>query len=956
MYKKNPKISVIMSCYNRKDYLIEAIESILNQSYSDFEFIIVDDASTDGSQDIIKKYADLDSRIIFIKNDKTKGLINNLNKAFELTKGEYIARMDDDDISLPERFAKQIEYMDTHPEITLLGSFIEVFGDETAVNWVCETDSSILEILMNFFNPLCHPSVMIRKSFLDEHNLKYSLKAIYAEEYDLWKNIILAGGKLANLPENLLKYRVHKNSITKSKRSNKIQRQTANKIKEQLLKRYFDSKTTQKIINTINQYPFEDNNHKLLYETLETIKSVYIQKNLNTDPIRFIQEKYCGKPCTMEIFFASDDKFTQHMSVAIASILVNSLPCENFNFYILDGGISDVNKNNLLKLKNIKDFNIEFIPIDNNLFKDCQLTKDCKHITKQTYYRLIIPRIKPELEKCFYFDCDIVVTNSLNKFWNCDLENFYVAGVEELWSVANSYYQSQGVSYSFNAGVMLINNKLWIKDDIPSKLLKNAITYKDNLKWLDEDLLNYTLNNRVKIVPAKYNLQQTAFFDTRTLLYSQNALENSKKHPVIIHYSGHLKPWNYDCWHPLWSQYLKYLKYTPFKNNVIKILLSRNLNFRNLIKCRKTKTHKIISIMGLQLNIKRKHKNKKKRKCTSSPIREMELAKIQESFLWDPLWYINQYNYNFQKRDALEYWYDEGWKQGESPSKYLNVKSYQQRYNVIDRNPLLHYLEKGRYWNYYPDNKNNYKTKYDSEKINEYNKYKKTRKATTVVYTCITNDYDDIYEIETYKYLNKDCDYVCFTDNEEHIKLGQIGIWEIKPLQCNEGNNTLNNRWHKTHPHILFPQYEDSIYIDANINILTNKLFENIKTIDQNIVLPIHFNNVCIYHEYEWALKSSIDKKENVEKGFQIITESKMPRNYGFTENNIIYRKHHQQNVINLMEDWWNFIKNYTQRDQLSFSYLLWKYNIEIENITFKNARVDIENFYVFDHKKERNG
>ena len=274
---------------------------------------------------------------------------------------------------------------------------------------------------------------------------------------------------------------------------------------------------------------------------------------------------------------------------------------------------------------------------------------------------------------------------------------------------------------------------------------------------------------------------------------------------------------------------------------------------------------------------------------------------------------------------------------------------------MTDRNPLLHYLDKGRFWNFYPDNKNNYKSKEDEKKITDYLTYKQTRQAKSVVYTCITNNYDDIFEIKTYKYINKEWDYICFTDNEEHIKLGQIGIWKILPLQCNENDATLNNRWHKTHPHILFPNYKESIYIDANINILTNKLFETIKEKDTGLLLPIHFNNVCIYYEYEWALQSSIDKRENVEKGLKTIKEAGMPHNYGFTENNILYRKHHNSNIIELMEEWWNFIITYTKRDQLSFSYLLWKHKIEVEDITFQNARIDINNFYVFDHKKGRN-
>lgn len=950
MDSNTPKISVVMSCYNRKDYVSDAIESILNQTYKDFEFIIIDDCSTDGTREIIQKYADNDNRIVYIKNPQNMDYNFNLRHGFNIAKGEYIARMDDDDISLPERFEKQVKYLDEHHDITVLGTFIETFGDEKIESWVFENDSEILDVLLNFFNPMCHPSVMVRKSFLKQHNLNYSPEALYAEEYDLWKNISLKGGKLANLPEILVKYRVHKSSVTKKKKTGKIQAKTAKKVRIELLSRFFGSKEIKYVLKRIKSYPFKYNKKKDLFNVLEKMKDSYKKQNLNVQPIIKTQDKYCGIPSQMEIFFASDDKFTQHLSVAMASILINSLPIETFNFYILDGGISEKNKKKILQLKSIKDFNIEFIKVDDTLFKDCKLTPDCQHISKQTYYRYIIPKIKPNIDKCFYFDCDLVIVDSLNHFWNLNLSNKYCAVIEELYKGSIEDKERLGINNCFNAGVMLINNKLWKQYNISDKLFTNTIKLLNILRWQDQDVLNYTFKDDVIFVSPIYNLQQNAFYDGHSEQYTLAELKIAKKNPTIIHYNGCYKPWNKLCLHPLWKEYLKYLHYTPYKNSYYKILIKRQFSF----SIQKTEKHRIFSLFGFKLKIKRKKKGGKINK-PSVEIAELELAKIQDSFLWDALWYIKKYNYNFYKRDALEYWYFKGWRKGESPSKYLNVEFYQKRYNVKDRNPLLHYLDKGRFWNFYPDNKNNYKSKEDEKKITDYLTYKQTRQAKSVVYTCITNNYDDIFEIKTYKYINKEWDYICFTDNEEHIKLGQIGIWKILPLQSNENDDTLNNRWHKTHPHILFPNYEESIYIDANINILTNKLFATIKEKDNDLLLPIHFNNVCIYYEYEWALQSSIDKRENVEKGLKTIKEAGMPHNYGFTENNILYRKHHNSNIIELMEEWWNFIITYTKRDQLSFSYLLWKHKIEVEDITFQNARIDINNFYVFDHKKGRN-
>ena len=974
----NPKISVVMSSYNRKDYVKEAIESILNQTYKDFEFIIIDDCSTDGTRDIIEKYAQNDKRIIFIKNDKNMDYNFNFRKGFEIAKGKYIARMDDDDISLPNRFEKQVEFMEQNPDITVLGTFIETFGNSCAKSWVDESDSDVLNILMNFYNPMCHPSVMIRNSFLKKHNLNYSPDALYAEEYDLWKNIIFKGGKLANLPEILVNYRTHDKQVSTKSKTSKIQYNTAVNVKKEMLGRFFNKKETKKIIKKLCVYPFEFNNKKNIYDIFSSLKEINSDKKLlNDKAIDFLIKKYCGIPSVMDIFFASDDKFVQHLSVAIVSILKNSLPFENFNFYILDGGIKDKNKEKILNLKKIKNFNIEFIKIDDKLFKDCDITSECMHISKQTYYRYIIPKLKPQIKKCLYLDCDIVVNSSLNELWNIDLKDNYVAAVVELYNGSAEDKLSLGVNKYFNAGVLLINNELWIKDNISETLFENQVKLKNKIRWQDQDVLNYTFNNRVLLISPKYNLQQNAYYDTIDYddIYDLNL---SKSFPVIIHYNGCIKPWSKKCKHHLWKLYYRYLKHTPYKKQYCTYKLKKILRniLQSIFSIKNIECYKLVKFLGLKFYIKNKQKEYmlKLENDIKNDIKNIEFLidrnnsyiddiiikikknMLQNSRLWDAQWYLKTYGYNYYKTEALNYYIETGWKKKESPSKYFNTEYYLLKYGSVLNNeiPIIHYLTKGKYWCYYLDNKNNYKSKFDEKNIQNYLEYKNNRNAKGVVYTCITNDYDDIYEIKTYKYINKDWDYVCFTDNQEHIKKGQIGIWQIRPLAYCESDNTRNNRWHKIHPHILFPEYEKSIYIDANINILSNKLFNIINQKNTNIVLPEHFNTSCIYQELNWALDSGIDNYNIVFKQYELIKNSNMPKNYGFTENNLIYRKHSEREIIDLMDEWWYMVSNYSKRDQLSFVYLLWKRQIDIEDITFKNTRLDNDNFYVFDHKKLR--
>jgi glycosyltransferase involved in cell wall biosynthesis len=199
-----PNISVILPAYNAEKYLGEAIESILNQSFQDFEFLIFNDGSTDATKEIIKGYND--SRIIAYHSDVNKGYVHWLNEGIKQAKGKYIARMDADDISLSERFQLQYDYMETHPEIGVCGSQIEIIGSGDLVKKPL-TDN---DIRWWFFigNPIAHPVVMIRKEVLSQHQLFYKNELKPAEDYDMWCRMAQIT-KIANLQTILLKYRYH---------------------------------------------------------------------------------------------------------------------------------------------------------------------------------------------------------------------------------------------------------------------------------------------------------------------------------------------------------------------------------------------------------------------------------------------------------------------------------------------------------------------------------------------------------------------------------------------------------------------------------------------------------------------------------------------------------------------------------------------------------------------------
>lgn len=199
-----PSISVILPAYNAKKYLGEAIESILNQSFKDFEFLIFNDGSTDATKEIIDRYND--SRIIAYHSDVNKGYVHWLNEGIKQAKGQYIARMDADDISLPERFQLQWDFMESHLEVGVCGGQIVTIGTNKPIRKPLTDD----EIRWWFFkgNPLAHPSVMIRKSVIDSSNIQYDTTLRPAEDYDMWWRLAMQT-KLANLNDIILKYRYH---------------------------------------------------------------------------------------------------------------------------------------------------------------------------------------------------------------------------------------------------------------------------------------------------------------------------------------------------------------------------------------------------------------------------------------------------------------------------------------------------------------------------------------------------------------------------------------------------------------------------------------------------------------------------------------------------------------------------------------------------------------------------
>ena len=331
------------------------------------------------------------------------------------------------------------------------------------------------------------------------------------------------------------------------------------------------------------------------------------------------------------------------------------------------------------------------------------------------------------------------------------------------------------------------------------------------------------------------------------------------------------------------------------------------------------------------------------KKMVTSLLMDEYVEQIKALKLFDEDYYVSRYpEYKKYGLSPLDHYIKLGWKMHYNPSESFDTKFYLSMRPKLDECPLIHFLREGRYVAVYG---------YVSNPFPEDSLKEPDKKKNKVVYTCIVGDYDALVQ---QAYVDEEYDYICFSDNKEWLEKGQIGIWKIRPLVISDLDTTRINRYHKINPHIVLSEYEESIYIDSNVNILTPFLFDLVKARNLNLLLPRHFLEVCPYAHSKWILRDNVDYPELVNAFIDLMKKAGFPINYGMTENNIIYRKHHEPSVIKMMDEWWSYIRDYCKRDQLSFSFVLWKNGISVDDISFPNARSDIENFMLLKHQKRR--
>ena len=210
-FKENPLVTVLLPVFNAEKYLQDALESILQQTYKNITILAIDDGSTDKSLEILRAANNKDSRLIIITREN-RGLVSTLNEGLVLAEGEFIARMDADDISLPTRIEKQVALMQQHSDIGVCGCHYSLMGESNQKIYV-QTKHEYIAAQLLFGVPLAHPSAMLRKSLLDEKGIQYNPEFQRAQDYELWSRMVKYT-KFASVDEILFYYRIHQSQAS----------------------------------------------------------------------------------------------------------------------------------------------------------------------------------------------------------------------------------------------------------------------------------------------------------------------------------------------------------------------------------------------------------------------------------------------------------------------------------------------------------------------------------------------------------------------------------------------------------------------------------------------------------------------------------------------------------------------------------------------------------------------
>lgn len=592
LYKFNeeaPLVSVIIAAYNCDKYINQCIDSLLNQSFKNFEIIVVDDGSTDRTYSILNEYKTKNKNLyIYRQKNKYAGVARN--NGLSRAKGEYVLFLDADDffernmLMLAYQRAKSVdadivvfkgrEYNDVTKEFKNCRFPLspELFPNKAVIS-AGEFGEKLFQA-----NSCIAWNKLISKKFIDKVGVKFSSTKSSNDTVFIYTLLSLAK-RITLVNEILVNYRTgNPNSLQRSKAKSweciciaffQLKKKLIETGQYESQKRTFINKALQAnlyYLSTIDdktraimECSLNNKYFKLLdINKYAEVPNFIYNKNFRKQYIEIKQKKY------IPIVYASDNNYAKYTSVSIQSILENSAQRNFLIFYILiDDEFSERNKELLTNQVEKYGHNIVFVNM-----KDAYKEENLKiaHISHHTYYRLQLPKILGYLNKLIYIDGDTIVLGDIGDLFDFDIKDSYFGGVKAPAFDNKKHRNRLGIDTSkyINAGVLLVNNRLLIKDKVQKKfeeLLNNSYDCQD------QDIINVAGFGKITLLPIKYNLM-TKYQNTFSRFISEGKIDKSEfdeaiKYPLIIHYADKIKPWD-DKTSWLAAHYWEYAEKSPF--------------------------------------------------------------------------------------------------------------------------------------------------------------------------------------------------------------------------------------------------------------------------------------------------------------------------------------------------------------------------------------------------------
>ena len=640
-----PKVSVVMPVYNVEPYLRQTLDSVLNQTLKEIELICVDDGSTDSSLDILKEYATKDNRItVMTQKNLYAGVARNAG--LSQAKGEYLCFLDSDDFFEPEMLEESYnKAINDGADIVIWRSreydtqtkeYRNVVGPVSPQLFkYTDNPNTVSDFGEKLFQANgCVPwNKLISSSLVNKLDIRYG-NTLSSNDTIFIYGVLSLADKISLIDKVFVNYRVsNPNSLQRSKAKSweciclafiGLKKLLEEKGVYEQQKRTFVNKALQACLYYLNTVD-ENTRMKMscalvnkYFEELDIkdygIGYIY-NKNFYEEYKTLISQRY------IPIIFATDTNYAKYTSVSMNSILANKRSGVNICFFLLvDKEFPEKDKRKLTQQVQKYNSYIEFVQMD-DFFES--ITMQIEHITYHTFYRLVIPKVFPFLNKLIYLDGDTIINGNIEKLYDIAIENYYLGGVIAPVFVNKKHQERLKINTEnyVNAGVLLINNKMLIKDNLMPKFLDH-INY--NYDCQDQDIINVVCAGKIKNISLTNNLMSKYFCNyqkfTKQGRYSVEEFEAAMQHPFIIHYADKIKPWNdkksglASYWWknaketPYYGGYTKYIE-TIFDNKLISTLSAYfcfPINFLKLQKLKKIVTinYVLSKLTNMRIDIK----------------------------------------------------------------------------------------------------------------------------------------------------------------------------------------------------------------------------------------------------------------------------------------------------------------------------------------------------------------